>query len=199
MSVKHAILLDADGVLWPDKGSGGILDGRKYAYQSLSELRSHFGAGHDLFVGVVTNQTYAARSQIDYVEFSKLIDSFFHDLISRELINDFRVCFHHPRATYTPLQNSRCMCRKPRPGMILDLLEFHHLDPRKTVMIGDRITDMLAAKMAGIKSTILLYGEKMFEMNEISGIGAEDMSIPLRISKDLSEAAHICLNLLNND
>jgi hypothetical protein len=39
---SSAIFLDADGVLWDDVGSGGILSGKYHAIQNLSILQGFF-------------------------------------------------------------------------------------------------------------------------------------------------------------
>ncbi len=40
-------------------------------------------------------------------------------------------------------------CRKPNPGMLLDLMEQLCASPASTVMVGDRESDRLAAEAAG--------------------------------------------------
>lgn len=43
-----------------------------------------------------------------------------------------------------------CSCRKPKPGMILSLLEKHALPAGECVMIGDSCKDILAGQAAGV-------------------------------------------------
>ena len=64
MSSKNeiqAIFLDADGVLWPDIGSGGILSGQDHSIQNLRQLSS-INSKQYLKI-VISNQTYAARKK----------------------------------------------------------------------------------------------------------------------------------------
>lgn len=56
-----------------------------------------------------------------------------------------------------PYVESRC--RKPSPGMILDLAEEHGIDPGASYMAGDRDPDILAGRNAGTK-TVLIGNEK---------------------------------------
>lgn len=66
-----AIFLDADGVLWDDNGSGGILTGKIASIQNL-ELLSSVRVEKYLKI-IVSNQTYAARKRMTFfsIEFIK--------------------------------------------------------------------------------------------------------------------------------
>jgi D-glycero-D-manno-heptose 1,7-bisphosphate phosphatase len=61
-------------------------------------------------------------------------------------IKDVRFCPHHPDIT------GECECRKPKPGMILDLAEKYGIDLKNSIMIGDSKRDIKAAINAGIKT-----------------------------------------------
>jgi D-glycero-D-manno-heptose 1,7-bisphosphate phosphatase len=62
-------------------------------------------------------------------------------------IKDVRFCPHHPDIT------GECECRKPKPGMILDLAKKYDIDLKNSIMIGDSKRDIEAAKRAGIEKT----------------------------------------------
>ncbi len=47
-------------------------------------------------------------------------------------------------------------CRKPRPGMLLQAAQEHHLDLSQSFMIGDALSDLQAGQAAGVKQAILL-------------------------------------------
>ena len=66
--------------------------------------------------------------------------------------------FHCPHGP-----DSSCFCRKPKPGMLLEAKSKYKIDMKKSWMIGDNETDILAANSAGIGNTILLldYHSKM--------------------------------------
>ncbi len=55
---------------------------------------------------------------------------------------DYQYCQHHS----FPI---RCYCRKPLPGMGVYLIEKHHLDPSKCIMVGDSTSDKTFAKRCG--------------------------------------------------
>jgi len=114
---------------------------------------------------VVSNQTLAARAVIPFEDFRLEVFSTFQSLLEDSLIDDFRVCFHHPSANYLPLRIDNCSCRKPSPGMIIDLIRSHALQPSHSLILGDRISDILAARNADLNEAILLLGPRMLEAN----------------------------------
>ena len=118
MSSKNerlAIFLDADGVLWPDIGYGGILSGKDNSIQNLI-LLSQISSKQYLKI-VISNQTYAARKKMSYVKFKFYTNAFFKNLIKQDLLDDFAVCYHHPKAKNFLLRKN-CECRKPYPTLI---------------------------------------------------------------------------------
>jgi D-glycero-D-manno-heptose 1,7-bisphosphate phosphatase len=50
---------------------------------------------------------------------------------------------------YCPHFHQRCECRKPKPGMILNLANKYHVNLKSSWMIGDREPDILAGAAAG--------------------------------------------------
>ena len=68
-------------------------------------------------------------------------------------IDDYAYCPHHPESGFpgeVPDLKTSCECRKPQPGMLRQLMTNHHLDPDRTVMVGDSDRDMQAAQAAGL-------------------------------------------------
>src|SRR3546814_21161611 len=50
-----------------------------------------------------------------------------------------------------------CTCRKPMPGMFTKAIEELHIDPARSILVGDKPTDIAAGHAAGLdrKSTRL--------------------------------------------
>ena len=48
-----------------------------------------------------------------------------------------------------------CDCRKPSPGMIFKAAEKYNIDLTNSFFIGDRMSDLLAARSAGLKSILV--------------------------------------------
>ncbi|MFZ4781330.1 MAG: D-glycero-alpha-D-manno-heptose-1,7-bisphosphate 7-phosphatase [Armatimonadaceae bacterium] len=63
-----------------------------------------------------------------------------------------RVCPH--------LASDACACRKPKPGMILDIAADLGADVRNAVFFGDTDSDAAAARAAGVAAFHLILGGK---------------------------------------
>jgi D-glycero-D-manno-heptose 1,7-bisphosphate phosphatase len=63
-------------------------------------------------------------------------------------------CFHHPLAKLTKYRID-CMCRKPKPGLILEAAKAHNIKLEDSYMIGDGLVDVQAGRAAGC-TTILV-------------------------------------------
>ena len=64
-------------------------------------------------------------------------------------VDAFEYCPHHPDAPLAAYRQD-CACRKPRPGMILALLERFPVRRQGSFLVGDRATDLAAAAAAGL-------------------------------------------------
>lgn len=94
---------------------------------------------------VVTNQSGVARGLFDAAAVER-----FHFALRDRLaaegarIDDILYCPHHP--DFGP----DCECRKPAPGMLLTLAQRWSIDLSRAFLIGDKASDMAAAKAAGV-------------------------------------------------
>jgi len=146
-----AIFLDRDGVIVDDpinlirEDLIRVLPG---VPQALAVLKS---AGFRLIV--VSNQPVVARGLVDPAEVHRI-----QGLIQRKLIrlgapplDGFYFCPHHPDANL-PQYRIDCDCRKPKPGLILQAARDFRIDLSGSFLVGDRITDVLAGKQAGLRT-----------------------------------------------
>lgn len=195
---KSAIFFDADGVLWPDNGAGSILAEHDKAVPRLMMFKNALGHFQNLVYVVVTNQTFAARGTVDFNDFRFKVENTFGSLIDLNLIDTFRVCYHHPDSVVEVLKIGDCDCRKPQPGMIQEVLEEYKIDASTSFIIGDRITDIVAGCRAKIRHRILLAGDKAFEINRSSAAKSQlDELIEFRLTSDLNEAANLIKYLID--
>lgn len=68
------------------------------------------------------------------------------------VIDDIAYCPHMPQ--------SDCRCRKPKPGMLLDLSKKHDTDLASSYMVGDRKPDIEAGRNAGTKTVFITQNHK---------------------------------------
>lgn len=99
-------------------------------------------------VAIATNQSGVARGLYDLAMLQRIHQKMKDELQALGAHIDFiAFCPHHPK--------DNCACRKPNPGMLLQIGEALKIDLKDAVMIGDRIGDMEAAKAAGTASLFI--------------------------------------------
>lgn len=100
---------------------------------------------------IVTNQAGIARGFYSEKEFTAFMSYLYKILATHDVcITDMRYCTHHPDFS------GECMCRKPKPGMLLELIRIYHVDVSSSMMIGDKLSDCEAGYAAGVKYNVLL-------------------------------------------
>jgi heptosyltransferase-2 len=95
----------------------------------------------------VSNQSGIARGLIQE-DFVREVNKIFIDQYN---FDDFYFCPHHP--------DEHCPCRKPEPGMLLRARAQHHIDLKKSFIVGDKETDMLLARAVGAKGVFVKTGQ----------------------------------------
>ena len=153
--MNKAIFLDRDGVLIKDTDLITSEEDIFVLPDVSNALRMFVLMQYKLIV--VSNQPVVARGMIDEQGVRRLHTIISH-LIAIEstiLLDDFFFCPHHPDATIEKYR-TKCTCRKPEPGMLLEAAKKHNIDLQKSYMIGDRITDCIAGSRAGC-TTVQLY------------------------------------------
>jgi D-glycero-D-manno-heptose 1,7-bisphosphate phosphatase len=153
--------LDLDGTLMPDIGPGGLLRGN-HIFPAWELIRYRV---KDASWVIITNQTCFARKEI-----LKIRDIFKYFRIWISLLRKLRieavlVCHHHPHAISHKLRRE-CSSRKPSGSLITQYLQMKNFDLSTSSLIGDRITDAIAATSAGVKNTILIHNSRMFEESQ---------------------------------
>lgn len=168
----QAVFLDRDGTL------GGsdqmILPGEFVCYPSVRESIVALKAANKRIYSF-TNQPVIARGQAKLEQFEQELKSFGFDGVY--------VCPHE--------YGEGCECRKPSAGMLMRAAEENELDLRRCVVIGDRWTDMVAAKEAGCIGILVRTGAGQTELNKYErGEFSErwEKAYPDCVAEDLNEA-----------
>jgi CTP:phosphocholine cytidylyltransferase-like protein len=76
------------------------------------------------------------------------------------------ICHHHPHSENAAIRKS-CSFRKPKSTGLVRILRNLRIDSHKSVLAGDRITDIIAGVDAQIGNCYLVAGESSFESNVI--------------------------------
>jgi D,D-heptose 1,7-bisphosphate phosphatase len=147
---RSAIFLDRDGTLNKHNGyivSKDEIELTPWALKLMNQVRTEF----DL-LGLITNQPVISRGDLDYAGMWDL-NNHLETLLNLKL--DFiEFCPHHPDSGFLGEiveLKIRCSCRKPNPGMILKTLNEFKVRAENAVMVGDSISDLVAAERAGLK------------------------------------------------
>jgi D-glycero-D-manno-heptose 1,7-bisphosphate phosphatase len=147
---RRALFLDRDGVLNVDHGYVGTRDQFEWVDGAVAALRHASQAGWHIFI--VTNQSGVARGMFTEDAVRGLLD-WMADEARRGggTIDDARYCPFHPDAKLDAYRQEHPW-RKPRPGMLLDLIRAWDLDPAGCLMVGDQKRDIEAGEAAGVAS-----------------------------------------------
>jgi D-glycero-D-manno-heptose 1,7-bisphosphate phosphatase len=141
---RAAVFLDRDGVLNRSVMRNGVAHppGSMDEFELLPGVRKAVdklkGAGYLLVV--VTNQPDIARG----TQSAALVEAM-NEVIVRELgVDAVLMCPHD--------DIDNCVCRKPKPGLLLQAMERFDIDRERSVMVGDRWRDVVAGKAAGCRT-----------------------------------------------
>lgn len=147
---RRAVFLDRDGVI----NKAIVRDGKPYPPANVGELEILPGVREALLelkaaefsLIVVSNQPDVARGKT-----SRATVEAINSALAAELpIDEFVMCYHD--------SGDGCLCRKPKPGMLIAAAAKWHIDLSASFMVGDRWRDVEAGQLAGCKTVFLDYG-----------------------------------------
>ncbi len=152
--LQRAAFLDRDGVINIDTHYLHRWEDFHYVPGAVDAMRQLHSAGYSLVV--VTNQSGIARGYYTEADFQQLTTQMCADLAAQGCpITAVYHCPHLPNATVPELRHD-CDCRKPGPGMIVRACAQWQLDPATSVMVGDKASDIEAARAAGVGRAFLV-------------------------------------------
>lgn len=151
------VILDRDGVINHDspdyiKNAGEWIP-IPGSLEAIARLSKH---GIDVFIA--TNQAGVARGKLSLVDLHEIHEKLLA-AVNRigGTIRDLRYCPHHP--------DDHCDCRKPKPGLIIQLADAHALDLSEGYYVGDSLKDLRAAEAAGCQGVLVLTGNGKDTLN----------------------------------
>ncbi|HSW68944.1 MAG TPA: D-glycero-beta-D-manno-heptose 1,7-bisphosphate 7-phosphatase [Gammaproteobacteria bacterium] len=159
--MKKLIILDRDGVINYDSDSYIKTPDEWHAIPgSLEAIARLNRAG--FYVVVATNQSGVARGYFDVSGLDLIHEKMFSELASvGGHIEEIFFCPHHPE--------ENCSCRKPKPGLLQKIHKKYDVDLKDVFFIGDKLSDIEAAKTAGCKPILILTSLKIhdLELNDV--------------------------------
>lgn len=156
-SFARALFLDRDGVINVDHGY--VHTREKFELvDGIGEVLQHFANAGYLLI-IVTNQAGIARgyyTEAEFLSFDAWMREELHRLFGVTIARTYHAP-HHPEAVVDAFRGDSEL-RKPNPGMIRAAQGDFAIDLRASVLIGDKESDVVAGKRAGVGFNALLAG-----------------------------------------
>lgn len=141
ISRTKAVFLDRDGVV----NKLVVINGERTSPKSLEqfEIISNLSQvirkiREQYLVIIVTNQPDISRKKISGTELEKM-----HVKLREQIeIDDLYVCEHD--------DVDKCLCRKPKPGMIISAASKWKINLKNSIIVGDSWRDMVAGEKLGL-------------------------------------------------
>lgn len=133
-------------------------------------------------VVVATNQSGLARGLFDMDTLNAMHLKFRQELAAvGGHVDAIFICPHGP--------DDSCSCRKPLPGLFLDLMRRYDLEPQQCQTVGDSLRDLQAGATAGCQTALVLTG---------NGQHTQQLSLPAgtTIHADLAATVNYWLSSL---
>jgi len=137
--MKKAVFLDRDGVINDNKKP--VNKPRDFVFYPWTFEALELLNRADYSVYVVTNQGGIEMGYFTEEDLKAIHGEMHKRLIERNLIID--------DVAHCPHFKTKCQCRKPLPGMILQLAEKYDINMEASFMVGDREMDIEAGYKAG--------------------------------------------------
>jgi D-glycero-D-manno-heptose 1,7-bisphosphate phosphatase len=146
---KKCVFFDRDGVL----NAACVKNSKPYPPESFEKLTfvenaksltaSLKNAGFLLIS--ITNQPDFSRGLKSLTEINQINN----EVKNRLQLDDIFCCLHDNK--------DNCNCRKPKPGMIYEAAQKWNIDLKRSFLIGDRKSDILAGSSVGLITIFIDY------------------------------------------
>ena len=148
-----ALFLDRDNTLIKCRQNDYIIDASNLEFMDSEIKKISFIAKEYDIVCLVTNQPQIAMGILTINELDLINSKIIKHCLSYNLkIDTVSFCPHHPHSGFKDeieILKSDCFCRKPNPGMLLELSFSRNINLSSSLFIGDSLNDEQAALNAG--------------------------------------------------
>ncbi|WP_270725905.1 HAD-IIIA family hydrolase [Shimia sp. Alg240-R146] len=192
---QRAVFLDRDGVI--NREINGVH--KPDDMQVLPAVGSTIASINQspfLTIGI-TNQPDLAKGFFGFEDLDAVHAEMDRQLVEdHAFLDDLLFCPHHPETGFdgeVAALKRVCTCRKPAPGMLLKAAQRYNIDLSRSYMVGDRLSDLVAAEAAGaIPVLVHRNGEKDLPKDARDAHPAKYVAIDLAsawewIKEDMSE------------
>lgn len=148
LALAPAVLLDRDGVINKTFLRDGVshppdhLGDFEFLPGVLAATRRLAEAGWPLVV--VTNQPDVARG----VQTREAVEAMNRHVLEHLPVLEVFTCYHD--------SHDGCSCRKPKPGMLLEAAQRWRFDLGRSIMVGDRWSDVAAGQAVGCTGVLVV-------------------------------------------
>jgi D-glycero-D-manno-heptose 1,7-bisphosphate phosphatase len=154
--IKPALFLDRDGVINVDHGYVCKADDFHFVEGIFELVAEANRAGY--WVVVVTNQAGIGRGYYSEADFHDLTEWMKMRFVEHGAhIDAVYFCPFHPEHGIGEFRKDS-NCRKPAPGMLLQAGYDLSIDFEKSILVGDKSSDMAAGQAAGVSTLLHLGG-----------------------------------------
>ena len=170
------IILDRDGVINREVSIDKPMDPVK-APEDWRELPGSLDAIVKLkkagfIVCIATNQSIVAKGVITTSALSAIHNKMQQELQMRgAIIDQIFICPHQA--------SDNCLCRKPKPGMLLAAAKAYNVDHTKQAVpfIGDSEVDILAAVVGGFVPVLVRTGKGYGIFEQVNNMGIKNLLV----------------------
>ncbi len=150
--MRPALFLDRDGVVNEEINYLHKIEDVRWCDGIFDLCRTAKAKGYALVV--ITNQAGIGRGYYTEADFHTLMNWMKAEFIKQNCpLDGVYFCPHHPEKGQGNYKRD-CDCRKPKPGMILQAAKELDIDLSQSLMVGDKQSDLQAAKAAGIPTRV---------------------------------------------
>lgn len=156
MAGRPAVFIDRDGTLTEEVGYVNHPSRLRVLPRSAEAIRRLNAAR--IAAVVVTNQAGIARGYFSAEVLAAVNDALVSQLKDEGAhLDGVYVCPHHPSEGEPPYRMV-CECRKPKPGLLLRAASDLSLDLSRSTIVGDKGSDLVAARVIGARGVLVLTG-----------------------------------------
>lgn len=148
-----AVFLDRDGTIIHHVPYLSDPDQLKLFPDTVNSLTMIRAAG--FLTILVTNQSGVGRGFIT-ADGLKIIHERLNNMLhdGGTKLDAIYYCYHHP--------DDNCICRKPKPGMLISASEKYNIDLERSYIIGDDPKDVEAGSLVGCKTVLMSKETNLF-------------------------------------